>query len=276
VNAKLNNLSAHSCGYPSRTNESRITVRRRVVMLVLWVEGSLPMTLNLALKPHEVDAPRPPGILHTYFFGPQTSIGWGAAIALIILAFAPLSVSRANTTRGGTPGTPSGDSLARPCKSTASGSKPSKRTRKTGKQNLSDANAQTSQGCLEVHSTALEIQEFLQAHGREEKWKLIEEQVGEDAWTFSRKLEKDELLQYTTRDAESDGVNWTSGVVFVQLRTVELAAGFVRVQISARFQGYGQNQDRFAPPRESWPLSSNAGLENHLISVLEAHFKNAS
>jgi hypothetical protein len=251
-------------------------VPRRVVMLVLWVEGSLPMTLNLARKPDEVDAPRLPGILHTYFFSSQIRIGWGAAIALLILAIAPVSVSRANTNKGFLPGSSTGDSLARPCQNTATGSKPSKQTKKTGKKNLGDANAETSRSCLEVHSTALEIQEFFQAYGREEKWKLIEEHVGEDAWTFTRKLEKDELLQYTTRDAKSDGVHWTSGVVFVQLGTVELAAGFVRVQVSARFQGYGQNPDRFAPPKESWPLSSNGGLENHLISILEAHFKNAA
>ncbi len=234
------------------------------------------MTRNLLLKSDKVDAPRLPGILHTYFFGSQTRIGWGAAIALLTLAFAALSVSRANTTRDVTPGTPSGDSLARPCMNIATGSKPSKATRKTGKKNLGDTNAEASRSCLEVHSTALEIQEFLQAYGREGKWKLIEEQVGEDAWTFSRKLETDELLQFTKRDANSDGVNWTSGVAFVQVRTVELAGGFVRVQVSARYRGYGQSQDRFAPPKESWPLSSNGGLENHLISILEAHFKNAS
>jgi hypothetical protein len=159
---------------------------------------------------------------------------------------------------------------------TATGSKPSKATRKSGKKNLGEANAETLRSCLEVHSTALEIQEFLQAHGRQEKWNLIEEQVGEDAWTFTRKLEKDELLQFTKRDANSDGVNWTSGVVFVQVKTAELAAGFVRAQVSARFRGYGQSQDRFAPPKESWPLSSNGGLENYLISVLEVHLKNPS
>jgi hypothetical protein len=246
------------------------------VVLVLLVEGSLPMTLHLALTADKVDPPRPPRIPRSYFFGSQTRIGWEAAIALLILAFAPLAVSRTKTITGVAPGSPSGDSLARPCKNTGTGAKPSKAPRKTGKQNSGDVNAAGSRSCLEVHSTALEVQEFLQASGREEKWNLIEEQVGEDMWTFTRKLEKDELLQLTNRDANSEGVNWTSGVVFVQLRTAELAAGFVRVQVSARFRGYGQNQDRFAPPKESWPLSSNGSLENHLLSVLEAHFKSTS
>jgi hypothetical protein len=243
-------------------------------MLVLWVEGSLPMTRNLARKPDKVDAPMLPGILHTYFYGSKTWIG--ASIVLLILAIAPFSVSRAKTTKGFAPASPTGDSLTRPCLNADSGAKPSKEKKKTGKKNLGDTNGETSRNCLEVHSTALEIQEFLQAYGRQEKWHLIEEQVGEDAWTFTRKLEKDELLQFTKRDANSDAVNWTSGVAFVQVRTAELAAGFVRVQVSARFRGFGQGQDRFAPPKESWPLSSNGGLENHLISVLEAHFKNAS
>jgi hypothetical protein len=234
------------------------------------------MTLNLALKLDKVDAPGLSAILRTYFFGSQAKIGWEPAIALLILACAPFSVSRANTNRVFASGSPTGDSLARPCMNIATGSKPSKATRKTGKKNPGDANAENSRSCLEVHSTALEIQEFLQAHGRGEKWDLIEEQVGEDVWTFTWKLERDELLQFTKRDANSDGVDWTSGVVFVQVRTTELATGFVRVQVSARFRGYGQGQDRFAPPKESWPLSSNGGLENHLISVLEAHFKNAS
>jgi len=251
-----------------------IIVPSRVVMPLLWVEGSLLMTLNFALKPDKVDAAKLPRILHSYFFGSQARVGWEAAIALLILIFAPLSC--ATKTKGVAPGGPSGDSLARPCKNAATGLKSSRATRKAGKQKLDDANAETWRSCLEIHSTVLEIQEFLQAYGREEKWNLIEEQVGEDMWTFTRKLERDELLQFTKRDANSDGVNWTSGVVFVQLKTAELAAGFVRVQVSARFRGYGQNPDRFAPPKESWPLSSSGGLENHLITVLEAHFKNAS
>jgi len=232
------------------------------------------MTRNLARKPDKVDAPGLPGILPTYFYGSKAWIG--ASVVLLILAIAPFSVSRAKTTKGFAPASPTGDSLTRPCLNADSGSKSSKEKKKTGKKTLGDTNAETSRSCLEVHSTALEIQEFLQAYGREEKWKSIEEQVAEDAWTFSRKLDKDELLQYTTRDAKSDGVNWTSGMVFVQVRTAEIDAGFVRVQVSARFQGYGQNPDRFAPPKESWPLSSNGGLENHLLSVLEAHFKTAS
>jgi hypothetical protein len=138
---------------------------------------------------------------------------------------------------------------------------------------MPDEGADSAGACLEVRSTALEIQEYLQTYAREEKWNLSGEHVAEDAWTFSRKLEKEELLRYTKNDARTDRVNWTSGVAFIQVNTIELNDGFVRVQVSVRFQGYGQSLDRFAPPKEFWPLKSNATFENQLISVLEKHFK---
>jgi hypothetical protein len=68
-------------------------------------------------------------------------------------------------------------------------------------------------------------------------------------------------------------VNWTDGKAIVQVRTRELDGGFSRVEISARFQGSGQNVDRFAPPRDSWDLESNGALEKNLIAALEAHVK---
>jgi hypothetical protein len=205
-----------------------------------------------------------------------TRVGWGVAVGMLVLAMAPLSVSRPGTIQGSAPGNPSANSLRRPCKNTAIGSKPSKGSTKNGKKALGDAGTDPAAACLEVRSTALDVQEFLQAYGREQKWNLIDEQVGEDAWTFSRKLEKDELLRFTKKEANSSGVDWTSGVSFVQVRTAQLEDGFVRVQVSARFKGYGQNPDQFAPPKESWTLSSNTSFENLLISVLQTHFKNAS
>lgn len=103
-----------------------------------------------------------------------------------------------------------------------------------------------------------------------------DEHVAEDAWTFSRKLERDELLRFTRQEANAQAVNWTSGEAFVQVNTIELDDGFVRVQISVRFNGFGQSEDRFAPPKESWPLTSNFILEGQLISILGKHFKNAT
>jgi hypothetical protein len=163
--------------------------------------------------------------------------------------------------------------IARPCKIISSGLKPLKKASKGKQQKLEDEDGDSSGACLEVHSTALEVQEYLQAQAREQKWSLTEEHVAEDAWRFSRKLEKDELLQATKKDGSTARVNWSSGLAFIQVRTTELDDGFVRVQVSARFQGYGQNTDSFAPPKDTWPLKSNFALENNLISILEAHFK---
>jgi hypothetical protein len=162
------------------------------------------------------------------------------------------------------------NTATRPCKIVPDTSKPSKEAKKNGKKRLGDAD-----GCLEVHSTTLEVQEYVQAYGREQKWNLSDEHVAEDSWTFSRKLERDELLGYTQKDANTERVNWTSGVIFVQVRTAELDEEFVRVQVSARFQGYGQSLDRFAPQKEFWPLISNGSVERQLISAIEIHFKNA-
>jgi hypothetical protein len=202
-----------------------------------------------------------------------TRFGGRIAIALLVLAIAPLSAPLAKTTQSTAPQGPSVDGAVRPCKNIASGSKSSKARKKNGKKNRDDEGANSAETCLEMRSTALEIQEYLQTYGREEKWNLSGEHVAEDAWTFSRKLEKEELLRYTKNDANTDRVNWTSGVAFIQVKTIELNDGFVRVQVSVRFQGYGQSSDRFAAPKEFWPLKSNTTFENQLISVLEKHFK---
>jgi hypothetical protein len=203
-----------------------------------------------------------------------TRFGGPIAIALLVMAIAPLSAPLAKTAQGSGPNRSSVDGAARPCKNIASGSKSSKARKKNGKKNTDDGGADGAGACLEVRSTALEIQEYLQTYGREEKWNLSGEHVAEDAWTFSRKLEKEELLRYTKNDASTDRVNWTSGVAFIQVNTIKLNDGFVRVQVSVRFQGYGQSSDRFAPPKELWPLKSNTTFENQLISIVEKHFKN--
>ncbi len=165
---------------------------------------------------------------------------------------------------------------ARPCNSNPAGSKRKKGTTRNRNQKSGDESENYASTCLEVHSTALDVQEYLQAQGREEKWNLGNEHVAEDAWTFSRKLERDELLHFTKQDANAQPVNWKSGAAFVQVSTLNLDGGFVRVQISAWFEGYGQSVDRFAPPKDSWPLGSNFTLEGQLISILGKHFKNGS
>jgi hypothetical protein len=205
----------------------------------------------------------------------RTGCGRGVAIAMLIVMVASLSAIHAESAQGSTPPNPAVDIASRPCKRTPD-SKRSKGANKNRSKKPGDESANSTSQCIEVHSTAIDVQEYLQAQGREEKWNLSDEHVAEDAWTFSRKLEKDELVRFTKQEASTEHVSLTSGAAFVRVGTVELDDGFVRVQVTARFEGYGQSADRFAPPKESWPLNSNATLENQLISILGRHFRNAS
>jgi hypothetical protein len=195
---------------------------------------------------------------------------------MLAIIVAPLSAIHAERAQSSGPQKPADGVVARPCNSIPAGSKRKKGTNKTRNQKPGEETGDTASTCIEVHSTALDVQEYLQAQGREEKWNLGNEHVAQDAWTFSRKLERDELLHFTKQDVNAQPVDWTSGAAFVQVSIQELDDGFVRVQISARFEGYGQSADRFAPPKEAWPLSSNFTLESQLIFILGKHFKNAS
>jgi hypothetical protein len=217
---------------------------------------------------------RQPGRL--FFRGLGTACLRAIGLATLIAIVGPLATIHAERKQGSTSPQSTVAVAARPCDSNPAGSKRKKGTNKSRNQKPGGESGSAASTCVEVHSTALDVQEYLQAQGREEKWNLGDEHVAEDAWTFSRKLERDELVRFTKQDANVERVNWTSGAAFVQVNTLELDDGFVRVQISSRFEGYGQSADRFAPPRESWPLSSNGALENQLISVLGKHFKNAS
>jgi hypothetical protein len=229
-----------------------------------------------ALEQERADEDEMPGSLSDSFLRLPTGCTWGIAVAMLVVIAVPFSAIHAEIAQSSTSPKPAGQVVARPCKSIPVGSKRSKGAHKDISQKLGNASGNATNACIEVHSTAIEVQEYLQAQGREGKWNLSDEHVAEDAWTFSRKLERDELLRFTKPDASTDRVNWTSGAAFVQVSTVELDDGFVRVEISAHFEGYGQSADRFAPPKGSWPLNSNATLESHLLSILGKHFKNAS
>jgi hypothetical protein len=160
--------------------------------------------------------------------------------------------------------------IVRPCSAASANSKAARKDKK-GK-GAADA-SKPQPDCLEARETALNLQEFLQSFVREQKWKIGEEKTAEDGWTFTRYLDKDELVRFSKEEPFAGRVNWSEGKAFLQVKTAELEKGFTRVQISARIQGYGQNDDRFAPPQDSWDLRSNGTLENNLISALEAHFQ---
>jgi hypothetical protein len=127
--------------------------------------------------------------------------------------------------------------------------------------------------CIELSFPQLEIQEYLQSYARSQQWKISQEQVTEDSWTISRELSKEELLGATKRNSGTARVTWTGGVVQLHISTAQVADGFARTMIRARFRGYGQNGDQFAQPREYWELESNNNLETSITAALQAHFK---
>jgi len=160
----------------------------------------------------------------------------------------------------------------RPCPADSMNSKSARETKKKGKGAAAGSN-EIPPACMEVQTSALDVQDFFQSFVREQTWRIGEENVAEDAWSFYRYMDKDELLRFSKEGLLAGRVNWTQGKALIQVRTRELEKGFTRVEVTARFQGYGQNVDRFAPPKDSWQLGSNGTLEKSLISALESHLK---
>jgi hypothetical protein len=161
----------------------------------------------------------------------------------------------------------------RPCNIATVTTKSRKETSRNKQKNVQDTPGPGTNACLEVRSASLDIQEYLQAYAREQKWNIADERVAEDTWTFARILESKELLSATKSNSGNSRMAWTSGKALVKVWTEELEGGFTRVSISASFVGYGQNADQFATQRQSWPLDSNGSLEAQLISALETHFR---
>ena len=156
----------------------------------------------------------------------------------------------------------------RPCPADSMNSKPARETKKKGKGAGSN---EIPHACLEVQTPAMDVQDFFQSFVREQTWRIGEENVAEEAWSFYRYMDKGELLRFSKEGPFAGRVNWTQGKALIQVRTRELEKGFTRVEVTARFRGYGQNVDRFAPPKDSWLLESNGTLEKTLISALESH-----
>jgi hypothetical protein len=153
----------------------------------------------------------------------------------------------------------------------STGPKAKKKLPKHAKEDSQDKGA----ACIELAFSTLEIQEYLQSYVRSQQWKIGEEHLTEDSWSFSRELSKDELLGFTNKNANLARVNWSGGAALVHVSTVQVAEGFARTVIRATFRGYGQNADQFAQQREYWELGSSNSLETSIRSALEAHFKSA-
>ena len=158
---------------------------------------------------------------------------------------------------------------SRPCASRPANPSPKDKA----KSKAATGEKESSSTCLEGKGSAVDLQEFFQSYVREQGWRIRGEKIGEDGWTFSRFLDKDELVQFVNEGLLAGRVKWVDGKALVHVATHELDGGFTRVEISARFQGGGQSVDRFAPPRDSWSLDSNGILEKILIAALDEHLK---
>lgn len=161
--------------------------------------------------------------------------------------------------------------VSRPC--AAGWNDPGPEASKKRPKNAKEDPQKKAGACLELAFPPLEIQEYLQSYVRSQQWKIGEEHLTEDSWTFSRELSKDELLSATGKNTTATRVNWSGGLALVHISTAQVADGFARTVIRASFRGYGQNEDQFAQQREYWDLESNNNLEASISSALKSHFK---
>ena len=130
--------------------------------------------------------------------------------------------------------------------------------------------------CIEFAFSTLEIQEFLQSYARTQQWKISEDRINEDSWTFSLELDKEEILRDTTDDSRNKRVEWSGGMARVHVSTAQLPDGYTRTIVRGSFRGYGRSVDEFAMQEEYWELDSNNNFENSIISALRAHFTTTS
>jgi hypothetical protein len=160
--------------------------------------------------------------------------------------------------------------VVRPCPDSWNDSGPN--ARKSRPKNSKREVRPEAGACVELAVSALEIQEYLQSHARDEQWKITGDQMTEDSWTFSLDLSREDLLRDTTEDAKKKRVDWDAGTVRVYVNSARLPDGYTRTIIRANFRGYGRNEDQFAMKREYWELESNNNFENSLVSALRTHF----
>ena len=125
--------------------------------------------------------------------------------------------------------------------------------------------------CIEVHEAALTAQEYLQSFIRDHRWNIGDEQASEELWNFTVYLGADDVAAFT-KPLVDPKINWTGGKAIVSVRTIELPDGFTRIVVQARFDGYGEPEDKFAPKRTSWPLASSGVLESRLTTAAESRF----
>jgi hypothetical protein len=128
--------------------------------------------------------------------------------------------------------------------------------------------------CIEVKGHPIEIQEFLQNMAREQAWHIGENRASEDTWSYVRYLNAEELERFADTKVLIEPVEFANGKATVVVRTTDLGDGYVRVQISAHFQGEGRSADKISPqPATLWPLNSKGALEQDLVKALQSGYK---
>jgi hypothetical protein len=199
----------------------------------------------------------------------STQVGFFSRLWSMLFLFAILLVKPVASSAQA----PQATGPARPCASSWNTSAPrsKKKPPKNAPRELQDRPA-----CIEISASALDIQEYLQFDFRNQHWTIVEEHVTEDSWMFSLAMSKDDLLGATRAASSPVKVEWHRGMAFVQINSSALTDGFTRTVVRARFRGYGEAADKFAPQREHWELESNGTLEASIVSTLKARFKAAS
>jgi hypothetical protein len=133
---------------------------------------------------------------------------------------------------------------------------------------------EASPACIEVKGEPIEVQEFLQSFAREQQWRVGENHASEDTWSFVRYLNTEELEKYADTKVLLEAVKFSSGKSAVAVRTSDAGNGYVRVQITARFQGEGKSEDKMmAQPGNIWTLASRGVIEQELLSTLQSRYK---
>ncbi len=128
--------------------------------------------------------------------------------------------------------------------------------------------------CLELKGEALEVQETLQAIVRDRQWRIHDNHATEDAWTFVRYLSPEDLDKYAETKIFLEPIAFDDGKAAVSVHTADMGAGFVRVQISARFEGEGKTPDTaMTQPATSWSLQSKGTLEKEFMDALQSRYK---
>lgn len=128
--------------------------------------------------------------------------------------------------------------------------------------------------CLEVKGQGIEVQEYLQNTAREQQWRVGENHASEDTWTFVRYFNPDELSKYADTNVLNEPVKFTSGKAAMLVLTTDIENGYVRVQVSARFQGNGKSTDKvLGQPADVWPLNSKGVLEQEILKPLQTEYK---